>query len=701
MSPAGDPLVPPPIYSADNNNLQPFFVLHQATPTSKSTGKIRRRIDLSSKTSDANEKDIAEGYDDNARLKNFRFLWSEIESTITDVLRNVNARVFEKIDEWVRKSFDAIRVCWVDPISAIQKKIHCPVLNRLSFDSAVASRKLFTALVFTKNMEFVDDIITFVDLGVHLRTHGCHVANLTSLDFSAKNGVGGCLKTLLRQFLMVGIDAPDISALASWYTESENYGSPLVVIIDNVERCSGSVLADFIILLSEWAIKIPTILIVGVATTVDVLRNTLSSNSCSRISSCEFTLGTPGERMDAIIEAVLLKHSGSFSVGKQVMSFLRSYFLHHDGTLTLFVRALKISMAQQLYAEHLSFLLTKIADEDTKCFGGESILSQETVVKQALDLPSIQRRTLLQCLYEVGKYQKITLLDLYCEMLERELCNSKASDRLAKDNRQSPLDEHWLACLQKGGCVHRAIQIVRDLSGAEMAKLLKSWEILSRGITEIHEKVKELQSLVALEDKHSKRDLNEATRKSIARKNVHENKDKSALNEKVAILLECMVRDMKPIESIPFNEIFFFNNVHTLQAALIGDPRRRIQADLLESRNFLKCSCCKNGSGPLPSMHDTSIMYSLAQEHGDHINIHEWFYSFRAIVSPICSQAKKRLKLSPSPKKRKSSKEPEHRNDASIQAEFCRAVTELQITGLLRLPSKRRPDYVQMVAFGI
>lgn len=93
----------------------------------------------------------------------------------------------------------------------------------------------------------------------------------------------------------------------------------------------------------EWAIKIQIILIVGVATTVDVLRNTLSSNACSRISSCEFTLGTPDERMDAIIEAVLLKHSGSFSVGKQVMCFLRSYFLHHDGTLTLFVRALKVN----------------------------------------------------------------------------------------------------------------------------------------------------------------------------------------------------------------------------------------------------------------------------------------------------------------------------------------------------------------------
>lgn len=59
---------------------------------------------------------------------------------------------------------------------------------------------------FAENVEFVDDVLTFVDLGIHLRSSGCHVAQLTSLDFSAKNGVGGCLKTLLRQFLTVGID---------------------------------------------------------------------------------------------------------------------------------------------------------------------------------------------------------------------------------------------------------------------------------------------------------------------------------------------------------------------------------------------------------------------------------------------------------------------------------------------------------------
>lgn len=55
-------------------------------------------------------------------------------------------------------------------------------------------------------MEFVDDLLTFEELGKHLKAQGCHVANLSSLDFTAKNGIGGCLRSLLRQFLMSTLD---------------------------------------------------------------------------------------------------------------------------------------------------------------------------------------------------------------------------------------------------------------------------------------------------------------------------------------------------------------------------------------------------------------------------------------------------------------------------------------------------------------
>ncbi|KAK0575909.1 hypothetical protein LWI29_009027 [Acer saccharum] len=159
---------------------------------------------------------------------------------------------------------------------------------------------------------------------------------------------------------------------------------------------------------------------------------------------------------------------------------------------------------------------------------------------------------------------------------------------------------------------------------------------------------------------------------------------------------------MQPIESVPLHEVFYFKNVEKLQLALIGDPRRRIQVDLLESHIILCCRCC-SGSGKtlLPTMHDTSIMYNLAQEHGDLINLHDWYQSFKSTVVCPRSKRKQKSKQSPLSKKRKNSTEPENLSEAAIQARFCRAVTELQITGLIRMPSKRRPDFVQRVAFGL
>ncbi|GJZ41594.1 origin of replication complex subunit 3 isoform X1, partial [Tanacetum coccineum] len=91
-----------------------------------------------------------------------------------------------------------------------------------------------------------------------------------------------------------------------------------------------------------------------------------------------------------------------------------------------------------------------------------------------------------------------------------------------------------------------------------------------------------------------------------------------------------------------------------LQAALCGDPRRRVQLDLLECHSFLKCSCCsKSSNAPSSSMHDTTLMYTLAQEHGDLINLHDWYQSFRAIILQKTVKERQRMKVSPSPKKRK------------------------------------------------
>lgn len=124
--------------------------------------------------------------------------------------------------------------------------------------------------------------MTFEELGLFLKSHGCHVAMLSSMEFSLKNGIAGCLKALLREFLGSSFDVgvsmnliciiklflstatdsftfnflyplvkqpSDIQTLASWYREQDNYNKPLVLMINDLERCCGSVLTEFILML--------------------------------------------------------------------------------------------------------------------------------------------------------------------------------------------------------------------------------------------------------------------------------------------------------------------------------------------------------------------------------------------------------------------------------------------------------------------
>ncbi|XP_050225020.1 origin of replication complex subunit 3 isoform X2 [Mercurialis annua] len=717
------------------NNLQPFFILHKAssshTKPSKKANKIpktRRRIDLSPseiKNEENLDSEKSENNDDhefvNKRMEVFETVWSKIESTIIDVLRDLNTSVFDEINRWIKESFNTITSSGTPNFSEATQSF--PIVQDIT------SKQIFTGLVLTKNMEFVDDLLTFQELGVHLKSQGCHVANLSSLDFSMKNGIGGCLRSLLRQLAMVTLDAPDMSILATWYREQGNCCTPVVVIVDDLERCCGSVLSDFILMLSEWVLKIPVILIMGVATTLDVLKNILPLNMLHHLRPCKFILGTPSERMDAIVEAVLVKQCSGFRISHKVATIMRNYFVIQDGTVTSFIRTLKIACAQHFSVEPLSFLLLwYLLEEDTKSenYG----LSPENMLKRAFELPSCLRNkvaeqngdalvhglselkklcsqwsTVVMCLYEAGKRDNIRLLDLFCEALDPESDMLRASG-LQKDPTLSPRSQDRnkrILGLKKGGFISQALRKVRDLPTVQLYELLKGWETHSADVPQIHDKVKELLSTLKFDQgKSLKQDVVGVSKRTALRSHLNF-EDSKVANEKTVRLAEYMVRNhMKPIECVAFHEIVCFNNVASLQTALIGDPRRRIQVDLWEFCNIIKCGCCgRSGNTVLPSVHDSSIMYTLAQEHGDLINLHDWYQSFKSVILSSSSKGKPRTKHSPSPKKRKVTTEPVKPSEASIQARFCKAITELQITGLIRMPGKRRPDYVQRVAFGL
>ncbi|GAB4831714.1 Origin recognition complex subunit 3 [Ancistrocladus abbreviatus] len=716
MAPSANTDSSPSIPETPENDLQSIFVLHRGCTqgsSKKLSSKSRRKINLSPtpcnngdyshKTKEACKDDFFE----RLRMEAFDFVWLKIESTIKVALRNISTSVFEDVYHWVHESFQVIRSSRPDGL--VEATWPYPVITNVSF------KLVFTGLVFTKTMEFVDNMLMFEELGLYLKSQGCYVAKLSSLDFTTKHGIGGCLRSLVRQLLMVSLNAADMSILASWYSEQREYNNPIVIIIEDVERCCPSILSDFIMMLSEWAIKIPVVLIMGVATMFDAPTNILSSDALQRLHSFKFMLGSPVDIMDSILEAALLRPCTWFSVGHKVALFLRNYFSEKDGSLTSFIRALKLACVQHFITEPLSFLLKDCSLEDDfqHVWCENHVFPLDMVLKDAAKLPScrrvakltienlacglaelkrLQKRwiAVVRCLHEAGKSQKIQLLDLYCEALDPGTSSPNFGCMPGQ-----------YGSFSKCVSISQVVRNVRELPSKALCELLESWEKITEDISEMHGRVRDLQGMLKLEVKSLASNSTHVSMRYASQSDSNVPKNKKALNEKALRLIEWMLRDcIRPMECMPFHEIICFTNVDKLKSALLGDPRRRIQADLSEFYEFLCCHCCTGGDKLSPSMHDTSIMYRLAREHGDIINLQQWYQTFRTTITHPASEGKKRLKHQPSRKKRKNIEDSEDQSEAAIQARFCRAVTELQILGLLRMPSKRRPDYVQTVAFG-
>ncbi|XLR05826.1 hypothetical protein S83_072024, partial [Arachis hypogaea] len=217
----------------------------------------------------------------------------------------------------------------------------------------------------------------------------------------------------------------------------------------------------------------------------------------------------------------------------------------------------------------------------------------------------------------------------------------------------------------------------------------------------IHDKLKTLKSSVRCEDRRRPRKSSKDISKRYGSKvSLDAENESTMLNLRAVAFIDCLVRNyMRPIECMPFHEISCFKNVEKLQMVSIGDPRRRIQAVLLDSHKILRCSCCNKTGNALLHQDRIPQFCIPCLEHGDLINLHDWFQSFRTILHQR-NKRKPKSKQSSQPK-RKDTAGSGDQNEAPIQARFCREVTEMQITGLLRMPSKRRPDFVQRVVFGL
>ncbi|KAG6544769.1 hypothetical protein Mapa_013795 [Marchantia paleacea] len=780
----------------DENQLQACFVLHRGIEKSPDKVSPRRKTAKNGKSSEfETSRDVAglpPIVEEPAsygvlRLQAFKAVWGRIQKLIEDIVEGENHETFSAIQQWIcNRQFSDAQMSVYHTARLVSNGLDGTGLES-SWPKASAScgKQLHTALVFLGGVNSSDHRRTFDGLTGHLNVNKCHVARLTSIDFLSKAGLGGPLRSLFRQLIHIIPETTDMEILAAWHREVENQGLPIAIVVEDCESCDPKVLAEFLVLLSEWITDLPIVLILGMATSDDAIRKFLPASTLARLHLWRFSLRAPQKLLETITRAVLIESFCAFDLSHEVILFLYGYFESHDLTVTSIIRSLKVACVEHFWNEPLSFLCGDLLASNSKADLEEKCSAlPDMFIHHATKFPSVKGKLLFQedepvskhmaaslweirahkkmwvmvfqCISTLAKYGGISFGDLLCGVLQW----------LAESSTLSNSD-------QKLGPLEKLMSKLRDMSGTSLKSTLEEWRKITLHEKELNAEVSQI--LTDFSNSSTVSEVNQASNQPVSLQKGPSNEvegvqigvsqqikhgviSRSALrrlgqkqcsgasqiglvssHKKAGDLLRRLVREhLKPADSRPFHEISCFRDLSSLKEALIGETRRRVHMDLLNSHNVLKCECCRADGELSSTLHDTTLAYILSQEYGDLVRIHNWYQSFAAICDPKIQgslnaqeenspparkgrsrksldlgseeegSAKKRrgrgrksmdaaLEEESEEKKRPRQSDAVPEENAPIQARFTRAATELQIVGLLQMPKKGNSDTVRRV----
>ncbi|KAI5059520.1 hypothetical protein GOP47_0025839 [Adiantum capillus-veneris] len=337
---------------------QACFLLHTFSRTSSSAELSPRNVTFSAKRK-RNTKEaippLPPCFPDEPqeygvwRMQAFKQTWMDIETNVKEVFEVLNTKIFKEIQKFVHNIvfYDAQLELYLYPKTSSS--------GGYTSGNARASKQIHAAFLRLRNVDSSDHTKTFVQLKMHLKKGNCHVANLLPYNFSSKGGAGAPLHTMMKQIVGISPDTADMDILASWHRAESNAKCPIVIIIEDAELCNSIVLAEFIVILSEWIAEIPLVLIMGMTTSGEAIRKLLPGSAARHLRVHSFMFPSPDEYLEGVI-GVLLKGMPVFTLGCDALSFLLIQYQKYDSTVISFLRALKMACTEHFVSQPLSFL---------------------------------------------------------------------------------------------------------------------------------------------------------------------------------------------------------------------------------------------------------------------------------------------------------------------------------------------------------
>ncbi|KAF8242366.1 hypothetical protein K440DRAFT_590933 [Wilcoxina mikolae CBS 423.85] len=512
----------------------------------------------------------------------------------------------------------------------------------------------------------------------------------------------------------------DLQILQNWC--GLHPGQKVVVAIQDTEAFDSTILADLISLFNAYLDRIPFVLLLGIATSLDIFHEKLPKATIRMMQGDKFDVERAEECLAQVFNDAVLGDKSILRLGSSVCDLLMERQRNHTQSIQTFIAALKYAYMSHFYANPLSIILGFLDDAE----GLSTVLSDEHI-EAIRTLPSFRRyieskledrdSKEVRALINDNSYLRsfVATSTAKChsyaiqvgnavEILEfsRSCLSSSSSPRTPRYelfprvltgelHAESPMIRELLLSIKKMNSTS-LLHLISALSTTVMASKLNSVK------SEVEELASETSVLTSEFDVTSS-----SLRSTAVSKKIQLNAHKSGLTkndtlysqlvQKVYdIFLEYFSDTLESIEYVFLHEVFFYDLVSPHKDVFAPRARATVERALSRPADYLGCKCCEltqeekeaGEDGTMKGSHPpTCIVYQLYLEGGALINGFDLWSAFKSVINgEDADEDETREKM----------------DEATAQALFCRSVAEMKFLGFVK-QTRKRVDHLQKLAW--
>ncbi|KAL1928438.1 hypothetical protein VTP01DRAFT_2794 [Rhizomucor pusillus] len=687
----------------------------------------------------------------------FSQAWSKLEKIINDILSDMNRSAVDNIARFVENAANEVTVDGQSLITLPYHEVPTALVfagintsdHGLQFSQIAAKllepsseayphRTNFVSLLQAKDCPNLKMMMkTMIEQFMMFDTQpGDKEANTDEQQNAAENDEGYQLgKTAKRASRL----APhDMQILEGWYRDvAKKYTQQpnLVIILQDLESFEAAVLQDFVTICSEYHKRIPIIFVFGIATSMDILHQSLTKATIGFLRVEKFWLEQSDVWFNRLLETIFIDSLDTLKFGARPYKFLLDHFYLYDFSMGKVTASLKYALMHHYYGNPLSIILPLLSstEEDNSQQLAEwfkdDIFTEHHIAHLRM-LPSFKRR--VETLCEVDPEEALRLLRddryLVTKALPQALSELKRFLRefqygveilrtlqthfsnlgMKKSKRMLLLEAlQNMNGLMDSELIKRPAHFVRKVAIPSLIELTKKLHTIAESFADVSNDARDLiddwhERLMALSEAKDdemarmqrkedqlaglvlpdmeKRSLRQTrTAQKVQMSSVDHLRTVGSERTKIPVeisdwILKILNETLRSYTTNFMYELVYYTSSRLHEKSFAAQPRAAVQTALSQSHHYLNCDCCagENKDQILPSEHDTCILYKLYLECGRMINMYDWFVAFGCILERDKSRKLK---------------------EKEVQARFVRSVAELQYLGFIK-PTQRKTDHV-------